>query len=320
MSDTHRLTVGLPVYNGANYLAVALDAILAQTYRDFTLVISDNASTDETPDIVAQYAARDARIVSLRHPTNLGAAPNYNAAYHHSAPTEYFVWVAHDDLPYPQLFEKAIHVLDGQPDASGAFARTQLIDKSGDVIGERDARPNLAAPQPHVRYADVIEQSNQMHPVFGVMRRSALERTGLHRSYTGSDRTLVAELAMLGPLIEIPEYLFAVREHRDRSVRSLASKEPNRDAWFDTAKAGKIGFPRWRRTWHFWRATALADEGFTAKLRARREFLRWLIPHGYWKQLAYDVVAAARAYAYKITGRKPRPRTRKGHRPALYDE
>lgn len=127
---------------------------------------------------------------------------------------------------------------------------------------------------------------------------------------------------MIGPLIELPEYLFAVREHRDRSVRTLASREEsNRDAWFDTARAGKIGFPRWRRTWDFWRATGLGEGGIRAGLRAKGEFFRWLLLHGYWKQLAYDATAAAKMTFYKATGRKPKPRAHREHdQHALRDE
>lgn len=302
MDSAKRLTVGVPVYNGENYLATALDAILKQTYSDFTLIISDNASTDGTAEIVADYASRDERVISLRHDENLGAAPNYNAAFHNASPTEYFVWIAHDDLPYPRLFEEAITALDAQPDAVVAFARTEIIDPSGEVIGTRSHRPKLASPDAAVRYADVIDQRNQMHPVFGVMRRSALEKTGLHRGYTGSDRTLVAELAMLGPIIELPEVLFAVREHRDRSVRSEELKgKANRDAWFDTSRTGKIVFPRWRRAADFWRATKLSD-GTSGKTEARKEFVRWLIPDGHWKRLTYDVSAAGASIIGKVTG------------------
>ena len=72
-STTPRVFIGLPVYNGARFLAAALDSLLAQSYRDFTLLISDNASTDETPQICAEFVARDPRVRYVRQPTNIGA-------------------------------------------------------------------------------------------------------------------------------------------------------------------------------------------------------------------------------------------------------
>ena len=91
-----RVSIGLPVLNGEKYVAEALDAILAQSFLDFELIISDNASTDATPDICADYARRDARIRLHRHPSNLGAAPNFNFVFQRSR-GEYFKWAAHDD-------------------------------------------------------------------------------------------------------------------------------------------------------------------------------------------------------------------------------
>ncbi len=73
-----KIAIGLPVYNGANFLAAAIDSILAQSYADFELVISDNASTDNTEEICRAYAQRDRRVRYVRQPTNVGAANNHN--------------------------------------------------------------------------------------------------------------------------------------------------------------------------------------------------------------------------------------------------
>jgi glycosyltransferase involved in cell wall biosynthesis len=75
MTAQPRLSIGLPVYNGEEYLAESLDALLGQTYEDFELVISDNASTDGTQELCRKYAARDSRIRYLRLPRNIGATP-----------------------------------------------------------------------------------------------------------------------------------------------------------------------------------------------------------------------------------------------------
>ena len=75
MSALPRLSIGLPVYNGENYLAESLEALLGQTYEDFELIISDNASTDGTADICQRYGKQDSRIRYIRQPRNIGLNP-----------------------------------------------------------------------------------------------------------------------------------------------------------------------------------------------------------------------------------------------------
>src|SRR4051812_30432392 len=94
------ISIGLPVYNGARYIERALDTLLAQSFRDFDLVVSDNASTDETVAICERYAARDARVRICCSPINRGAGWNFNNVAK-MAKGEFFAWAAHDDEWHP---------------------------------------------------------------------------------------------------------------------------------------------------------------------------------------------------------------------------
>ena len=98
----------MPVYNGARYLASAIESILGQTFTDFELIISDNASTDDTPIICLRYAALDERIRYVRNDRNMGASWNYNRVYA-LARAPYFKQAAHDDLCAPWRHLKAVH-------------------------------------------------------------------------------------------------------------------------------------------------------------------------------------------------------------------
>src|SRR5688500_17690003 len=100
MSGSPRVTVGVPVYNGEKLLAAALDSLLAQTYRNFKVIISDNASTDGTREIGESYARKDERVVYTRNEKNIGAAGNLNRLVA-LADTPYFKWAAYDDLIAP---------------------------------------------------------------------------------------------------------------------------------------------------------------------------------------------------------------------------
>src|SRR5690242_8068616 len=89
----HQVTIGMPVWNGERFISQAIESLLAQTYGDFELLISDNASTDATADICHAYASRDRRIRYLRQQRNLGANANYNAVFGQSS-GRYFKWAA----------------------------------------------------------------------------------------------------------------------------------------------------------------------------------------------------------------------------------
>ena len=103
-SDEVKVTIGIPVYNGEDFLEKAVDSLLSQTYEDFELIISDNASTDRTEEICRRYAAQDPRVKYVRNTENLGAAKNYNQLVD-MAKGEYFKWAAHDDICLPIIIE-----------------------------------------------------------------------------------------------------------------------------------------------------------------------------------------------------------------------
>ncbi len=290
-----RIVVGLPVYNGDNYLVDAMDALLAQTLSDFVLVISDNASTDSTADLCRIYADRDPRVIYLRQETNLGAAPNYNAVLGAAPPSDYFVWVAHDDLAAAEFLERCVAELDAAPDATLAFPRMTDINERGEPIGLAPPRPDLTDPDPAVRFAGVINQRHRNDPIFGVIRRSVLTSTEPHGSYSGSDRALLAELALRGRFIELPDPLFSIRQHSGRSVRLGRSRWDSqiREAWFDTSRANKIVFPKWRRVAAYLAAIRRVP-GLTLRdrLRCYGQLIRWMGDHN-WKALMLDLVIAS---------------------------
>ena len=109
--NNFKVSIGLPVYNGENFLKYALDSLLSQTFRDFELIISDNASTDTTPKICQEYVLRDKRIRYIRQNKNMGALWNFNFVLKQSN-KEYFIWVSSDDKLHPEFLEKNIDILE----------------------------------------------------------------------------------------------------------------------------------------------------------------------------------------------------------------
>ena len=129
-----RVTIGLPVYNGENYLAEAIESLLSQTFTDFELVICDNGSTDRTEQVCRAFAARDARIRYYRESQNRGLAWNFSRTFE-LARGRYFKWQAHDDLCGPTLLERSVEALDRDPALVLACARRTIIDHDGAGAG-----------------------------------------------------------------------------------------------------------------------------------------------------------------------------------------
>jgi len=242
-----RVSVALPVFNGDRYLEEALDSVLAQTFEDFELIVSDNASTDATQDICMAYAARDRRVRYYRNEDNLGAAWNYNRLFGLST-GEYFKWAAHDDRYAPEYLERCVAALDRMPSVVLCYPKTVLIDEHGDFLGYYRDDFNLCSPLPHERYNrchGCLSVPRLCNPVFGLIRSSILRSTPLFGNYVAADKVLLAELALLGKFYEIPDRLFFRRDHPYRSVRANIPHD-ERAAWLDPRNKGKILMPTWR--------------------------------------------------------------------------
>ena len=224
----------MPVYNGEKFIEDAIQSILAQDYQDFELIITDNASTDETEAICRRFAHADARVRYHRNEKNLGAAPNYNRGYE-LARGQYLKWCAHDDLISPNFLSACLAALEAQPDASLAFARTQCIDHNGEVIDwdEENVMEGVEDAEPAARFHRAIVRAGTCFPIFGLFRMETLQRTTLHRSYYGSDRALIAETALLGPCIQVDAATFFNREHPTRSINMVNHAERSR--WQNTS-------------------------------------------------------------------------------------
>ncbi|MBX3357075.1 MAG: glycosyltransferase family 2 protein [Phycisphaeraceae bacterium] len=239
MPTTPPLTLGMPVRNGQRYIQGALDCLLEQTFGDWSLLISDNASDDSTEDICREYAARDGRITYRRQEANVGAAGNFNFCFDQAA-SPLFKWLAHDDLFAPEFLSKCIERLRGEADAVIAHSYTNEIDGSGRQIGryeeQHDAMIGLQAARPSERLGSSFGLIYPC-PVWGVMRRDAVAKTRLYGSYLGSDWNFLGEMSLLGRVTLVPEYLFSVRNHETGfSFGFQATSKQTRLAWFDPSR------------------------------------------------------------------------------------
>ncbi len=200
----------MPAYMAGKWVTPCLESILAQTMPDFEVVISDNASTDDTYAICQSFAARDARIRVLRQPSNIGIAGNHNFTLR-EARAPYFCWLSANDIYDPHFLERCLAVLDASPDVVLVAPRaSNFIDTPGD--GKLDAEsflPDVADPS---RRLYAVMSSTRATRVFrGVYRRSALDAKGPLRPMFGNDHLLVVELSTIGRIVQIPGPLYYER-------------------------------------------------------------------------------------------------------------
>ncbi|MBC7953085.1 MAG: glycosyltransferase family 2 protein [Rhodospirillaceae bacterium] len=233
MTGIPPLCVGLPVYNGEAYLPAALDSLLSQSFGDFQIVVSDNASTDATAEICRDFAAHDPRLRYTRTTRNMGAGPNFNRVFTFCQ-SPFFKWMAHDDMLAPWALERMMAALADQPKAVLVHSRLDLVEDGGQRLPiSTDGRvldchgrpfhrlepPHLAeGSRPSQRFAETLRRMNWCTAIFGVMRAEALRQTHLHGSYYEADRVLLAELALLGRFIQLDEPVMIKRCHAGVSV------------------------------------------------------------------------------------------------------
>ena len=294
MNDTNpKVTIGVPVYNGEDYLAPALDALLAQTFDDFELIISDNASTDRSEDIARSYAARDCRVRYERSEVNRGCAWNHNRVFA-LARGRYFRWAAHDDHCAPTLLARTVELLDERPDVVWCHSRSSHIDAGGALLppphvqdvsyaAPAGAAVSREAAAPHQRFRAVLLGAGGCLDIFGLMRSDVVRRTGLRLPYYGDDKVFVAELGLHGRYAEVPETLFFVRVHSGGSGCLASSAERQR---FMDPRRSRYTLTRW----HLGRgyAAAIARSGLGAAERARcyGVLARYFFQVGKWTRIA----------------------------------
>lgn len=260
------LSVGIPVYNGAKWIDEAIESILVQSVTDLELIISDNASTDDTEAVCRAAAARDSRVRYHRNSTNIGIYRNFDRVFELST-GRYFKWAADGDFCLEGFFEKCLAVLEARPDVVLAYPMTiQLFTAPGgvEVAQEYDDNLHVEDERPSTRFASYLAHEKINNAMHGIIRADALRRTSLNRPMPGSDISMIAELALLGKIVQVPEFLFVRRFDEETSSLMM-----------DDATALERGVPQKRTATqrvmlhvHRFLSVARAPIGFSEKLRA----------------------------------------------------
>jgi len=209
------VTIGVPVYNGEKYLAKTLNSLLYQTFDDFEIIISDNASTDKTPIISKEFLQKDNRVKYIRHEKNLGGLKNYLFLLS-KAETQYFMWASADDYWDPQFLEKNVKVLDENENIIGSISDVEFVGENLPNMYKSNEKgttfqylinhlpPSTASLSEkvsfHLKY-------NRGMSTYSVFRTEILKKCIIKRNLCGWDQTVVLNTLKHGDLYVVNEIL-----------------------------------------------------------------------------------------------------------------
>jgi glycosyltransferase involved in cell wall biosynthesis len=279
---TPRVTIGMPVFNGARHLASALDSLLAQTFTDFELLIADNASTDRTGDICENHARRDARIRYVRHTTNRGAVYNWNFVVEQGR-GQYFKWASANDWCAPTMLEHCVRALDDDPRVVVVYGRTAYVDDDDHELGIYEHDPQVLDERPSVRFERMCRELRANNAQSGLVRRDVLLRTGIERDFPGGDMGLMSELALHGGFRRLPEVLLHRRLGLESATKFRTAEELR--AFLNPASREVERCVTWRTHWDYVASVRRAPLSFMERWSTLRYILRsaWWFRAELWR-------------------------------------
>jgi glycosyltransferase involved in cell wall biosynthesis len=245
------ISIGMPVYNAQKHLSGSLDSLLAQDFRDFEIIISDNASTDRSGEIAREYAKKDPRVRYLRNYRNFGVYENFNQVFRLSS-GRYFMWAGAHDLWSPRFLSTALTRLEENKSAVLCYGITQLIDGNKTEKGYTTDYLDTTGLSIIDGFLKVLWAQTYCNAVYGLIRSDILSQTRLFINSISADNLLLIELSLRGSFIQLPEVLYfrrqgepngAVQEERRIKAAGLDRENPFTSYW------GTFAFEHMRAIW-----------------------------------------------------------------------
>ena len=240
-SATPCVTIGMPVYNGAESIEEAINCILDGTYQNVKILVSDNCSTDNTQAIVSNIVERDARVHLIKNPQNIGPVPNF-CAVAAASDTDLFMWRAHDDITASDYIEKLVACLDANPEA--VLAAAKIITSKPNKVRER---PFPATNRSTLRWPSMMKANAGW--MYGLFRRPFIIESvsNVLENYPhihAWDMMVLLDALMAGGICGTNETTFVHQQHRPKSARDQAPQQRERARDF---KSGVLALPFYER-------------------------------------------------------------------------
>ncbi|MCP5029208.1 MAG: glycosyltransferase family 2 protein [Actinomycetia bacterium] len=209
--DRPRVTIGIPTFNGEPAIGQAVESALAQDYDSFEVLVVDNCSTDRTPEILAEIAARDPRLRVVRNRENIGQNHNFTRVFE-LAQGEFFRWLGTDDVLEPSYVGKCVAAFDNNPEVVMVTTYQRHVSDDGIIEYAEYQGQRVVAAEAIDRLGQLLPLLSSgdyrlIDPVYSMMRSSTLHDTSLVLPLQFGDALLSAEMSLLGPWAHVPEPL-----------------------------------------------------------------------------------------------------------------
>jgi glycosyltransferase involved in cell wall biosynthesis len=252
-----------------------MDSLLAQDFADFTLLISDNASTDGTREIAQQYVAADSRVRYHRQSSNVGLYGNLDFLLR-SVDSKYIKLASADDYWSPHMIGDAVRLLEREPSVCLCYPMMVKIEESGAELGKYDQRLQLLEDDPADRLQHFLTEVGLLNQLMGVIRVDTVRRTLPLLHHTLSDRIFVAELSLYGKIAQVDAYQYFRRFHERSSSYNRTTKAEMAQRTFPTGWHG-TSKEAWMYHWALIRRVVHSPMSIGQKARALRFLVRGMI-------------------------------------------
>lgn len=225
IDNTPLVSIGMPVFNGEKYIEEAIRSLLEQSYRNFELIISDNASNDATQDLCRVYAESDSRIRYIRQIENIGPLANFQFVLS-EASGQYFMWAAHDDRWHPHFIERLVTVLEYDSGCGLVFSNyvVRNLDTGAETLHRVSSSDSVS---PFLNYLlRVVRMCPSM--VYGLYRREMMDSHMLSESFDYADVYFVSELAIRHRIKIVDDFLYIAGTKGERQPYSVSHRKIDR--------------------------------------------------------------------------------------------
>ena len=231
------VSIGLPVYNGERQIRNALDSLLLQTFTDFELIISNNASTDETESICKEYAKKDKRIKEFYQSKNTEILENFNFVLE-KANGKYFMWAGADDVWHPEFIRKNLEMLKSDNNAVGSISEIQFFNnewtkQDTERFSNTEVKKKYELVHPITgNYEDKVNfvfTFNHPQCIYGLFKTTALKKSIVKKRFGSVDYAIILNLLKHGNLLVVNELLmYMYRGHKKNEKKELLFKSQRR--------------------------------------------------------------------------------------------
>ena len=207
------VTVGIPLYNHADWLAETLESLLTQTFPDCRFIAVDDCSTDDSRQVVESYVAIDGRLSYECNSRRLGMIGNWRRCFEVARErypnARYFAWASDHDLYHPRALEELVGQLDNHPEAVLAYSSHLKISETGEPRGQGGWKFDTAGiTSRNKRFVETTWRMSAGNMIYGLFRSDALLKAGVFRKILLPDRFLIAEISLQGEFRQVRELLW----------------------------------------------------------------------------------------------------------------